>query len=543
MSFLLPSKRTHDNNELTPVIDGENVYRELLAALRAAKRFIYLATWSFDPGLELTRTGSGDPTVREILVERAKAGLEVKVLMWDIYNVGQTPLGNLGAFFQPDVTDFKRELTEAGAKAGSGSTLLLTTNPSKPPSRRFASGADHQKFWVFDDGGKKPFGFVGGLNLGQHEWDTREHLPGDRRRTSPGINRQGLELQDALKSPLKAPFVRGVVEKNLDDRFQLTQRIDSLNLSAQDKKLLKDRIVDFTIDQLKSQKPLPSRHDVMCRLRGPVAAELLEEFRIRWKLASGSTLNEKKGSIPSPSGAKTKVQIGHTAYYPSPGGKLDVWKSYLHALKQAEKYIYIETQYFMSLSVVNVIVERLQRRPYLEVVILLPMKPEEFAVGPAITVRESQLVNNLESIAARKTPHQQRVHAFGLSKWNPSAGEYESIYIHAKLAIIDDEWMTIGSANCGPRSFEFDTELNAFTNDIQEVVNFRRELWSEHMGIAKDDNLLKNPQSAIKRMAQMAEANGKKTSGELNGRLVPLIFNLPPLPLRPYYEEIAKEFF
>lgn len=202
MSFLRPTKRTHDNNEFTPLIDGETAYAELLAAIRAAKRFVYIATWGFDPDLEFTRSGSGDPTVREVLLERAKAGLEVKVLVWDFLSAGHS-LGTLGDLFRPDLGNFKRELTDAGAKAKKGTALYLTVNPSKPPGRRFTTGSDHQKFWVVDDAGGKPFGFVGGLNLGQHEWDTREHRPGDRRRTSAGINRQGLELQDALKDPVK----------------------------------------------------------------------------------------------------------------------------------------------------------------------------------------------------------------------------------------------------------------------------------------------------------------------------------------------------
>lgn len=67
MSFLRPSKRTHDGNELLPLVDGDRTYSELLAAIRAAKRFVYIATWGFDPDLELTRTGSGDPVLREIL--------------------------------------------------------------------------------------------------------------------------------------------------------------------------------------------------------------------------------------------------------------------------------------------------------------------------------------------------------------------------------------------------------------------------------------------------------------------------------------------
>lgn len=132
------------------------------------------------------------------------------------------------------------------------------------------------------------------------------------------------------------------MEQALNDKFQLSQRLDNLTLTDQERELLKNKVIDLAIDHLKAQKPLPPRHDVTSRIRGPAASELLEEFRVRWRLGGSGKLEEKAGKIPSPSGAKTKVQVGHTAYYPSPGGKQDIWRAYLHALKQAERYIYLE---------------------------------------------------------------------------------------------------------------------------------------------------------------------------------------------------------
>jgi phosphatidylserine/phosphatidylglycerophosphate/cardiolipin synthase-like enzyme len=541
VSFLRPSKRTHEGNEFTPIVDGESAYRELLGAIRAAKRFIYLATWSFDPGLELTRSGSGDPVLRDLLLERAKDGLEVKVLVWDFLSTGHS-LGTLGDLFRVDLKDFKRELAAAGAAVKKGSSLFFTSNPTKLSGRVLATGSDHQKFWVVDDAGKDPMGFVGGLNLGQHEWDTPEHKPGDRRRTASGINRQGLELQDALQDPLKRLFVRGSVEQALEDRYELSKWLDGLGLGAADKKVLKDRVVDFAIEQLKKQKPLPPRHDVTGRIRGPAAGEVLEEFRTRWTISGSGALGEKAGTIKSPSGAKTRLQVAHTAYYKKPGGPQDIWKAYLHALKQAERYVYIENQYFTSRSIRNVLIERLRRRRDLHIVILLPLRPEEFFIGAAITLRQSDTIKEIRAAAKRVTPREERVHVFGLSAWNGTTNEYEQVYIHAKVAIVDDEWMTIGSANTFARSFEYDTELNSFCNDVQAVVGLRRRLWSEHLGIDEADDLLKRPMKAIEKMAAKAEANGKKKSGALDGRVVPMTFDLPPIWLHPMYNAIANQF-
>src|SRR5262249_61934351 len=40
-------------------------------------------------------------------------------------------------------------------------------------------------------------------------------------------------------------------------------------------------------------------------------------------------------------------------------------------------------------------------------------------------------------------------------------GQYEDIYVHAKVALVDDAWATIGSANIATRSLRGASELNA----------------------------------------------------------------------------------
>jgi phosphatidylserine/phosphatidylglycerophosphate/cardiolipin synthase-like enzyme len=551
VSYLRVTKRIHDRNEFDPLIDGETAYGELLKAMRAATRFIYIATWSIDPGLELTRTGSNDPTLREVLLEKTKAGLEIKVLSWDFLSV--VTLGTWSALFRPDIGAFIREMAAAGAPHKRGSAFRLTTNPFKPdnpynPNKRpidLATGSHHQKFWLMDDAGKDPVGFVGGLNLLQHEWDTTEHRPNDNRRTAPGINRQGLQLQQAMNNPLlPRALVRGQVEQVLNDRFQLAQRIDAMPISAAEKALLRERIIDLTIAHLMSQKPLATRHDITSRIRGPAAGELLEEFRVRWRIAGAGTLEEKPGKLASPSGATTRLQIGHTAYYKELGDKFDCWRSYLHALRKAQSYVYLENQYFTAPSVRNALVDRMRRSAKLELVVVLPNKAEEFHLGPGIALRQSQNVEAIRAAARSRTPGKDRVHVFGLSQWNGASNAYEDIYVHAKVGIIDDKWMTIGSTNCSSRSFEWDTELNAFTDDAATIAAFRKELWSEHLEVAKDDPILRDSMRAIARMAETAAANAKLKSGELKGRLVPMKFDLPPWWLHRYYEDlILKEFF
>jgi phosphatidylserine/phosphatidylglycerophosphate/cardiolipin synthase-like enzyme len=46
---------------------------------------------------------------------------------------------------------------------------------------------------------------------------------------------------------------------------------------------------------------------------------------------------------------------------------------------------------------------------------------------------------------------------------NPSGTE--ALYVHAKVAIVDDRWLTVGSANLNEHSLFNDTEINIATCD------------------------------------------------------------------------------
>ena len=58
----------------------------------------------------------------------------------------------------------------------------------------------------------------------------------------------------------------------------------------------------------------------------------------------------------------------------------------------------------------------------------------------------------------------------------------EEIYIHSKVAIANDVFMTIGSANINTRSMQVDSELNVVTECEGVARKLRRELWRNHTG-------------------------------------------------------------
>src|SRR5437879_11480845 len=67
---------------------------------------------------------------------------------------------------------------------------------------------------------------------------------------------------------------------------------------------------------------------------------------------------------------------------------------------------------------------------------------------------------------------------------------YRPIYVHAKVAIVDDLWTTVGSANLNNRGMRDDTEMNVATLDAELAVGLRMLLLSEHVGLMSEEDLL-----------------------------------------------------
>jgi phosphatidylserine/phosphatidylglycerophosphate/cardiolipin synthase-like enzyme len=55
------------------------------------------------------------------------------------------------------------------------------------------------------------------------------------------------------------------------------------------------------------------------------------------------------------------------------------------------------------------------------------------------------------------------------------------VYVHAKVGIVDDAWLTVGSANLNEHSLFNDTEVNVVTDDAHVAREVRERLWSEHL--------------------------------------------------------------
>jgi phosphatidylserine/phosphatidylglycerophosphate/cardiolipin synthase-like enzyme len=69
-----------------------------------------------------------------------------------------------------------------------------------------------------------------------------------------------------------------------------------------------------------------------------------------------------------------------------------------------------------------------------------------------------------------------------VSGYDKRRWRYREIYIHSKLLLIDDGFMTLGSANLNQRSMAVDSEINIATNDAALARSMRNRIWMQHSG-------------------------------------------------------------
>jgi phosphatidylserine/phosphatidylglycerophosphate/cardiolipin synthase-like enzyme len=213
-------------------------------------------------------------------------------------------------------------------------------------------------------------------------------------------------------------------------------------------------------------------HDASTRIRGPAVADVAEHFRLRWQEVTG----EQLPVVPPPEPAgEVELQIARTVpekiYRRLPKGEFTILESYLRALGAAKKVIYLENQFLWSPEVVAVLAEKLRNPPdeRFRLLVLLPAKPNN---GNEDTRGQLGVLAAADDGAGR----------FLACTLHQPGDDGRPVYVHAKIGIVDDRWLTLGSANLNEHSLFNDTEMNVVTHDEGLARATRLKLWSEHLG-------------------------------------------------------------
>ena len=86
-------------------------------------------------------------------------------------------------------------------------------------------------------------------------------------------------------------------------------------------------------------------------------------------------------------------------------------------------------------------------------------------------------------------------------------GKRQTAYVHAKMMVVDDVWLTLGSCNLHPFSLSGHSEMNVSVWDAEVVKGLRTALFDRHLGVATaslDDR------AALARFKEIAQANGAR---------------------------------
>ncbi len=290
-----------------------------------------------------------------------------------------------------------------------------------------SGGSHHQKYALIDD----EVAFVGGLDLCDSRWDTRAHAPHDERRVdvSGEPYRPFHDLQLALRGAVVADF------RSIFQEFWSAV----------------------------SEQPAPQRLE-------------------RWEQAP-SLRELAEGGLPL---RGSQVLLSRTLFRQGQAPVAEVEALMRAAILGAESFVYAENQYFTSLSILTAFGERLSdpARPPLTIVVVMPdggdTPKEDFVLG-----NRQRSVRYALAKLAEAHGHQLRF----LISSDRSAEQPVSTFIHAKLLVVDDQLLCVGSANLTNRSMRIDSELNLTVQgepdsdtcaDIRAIVD---SLLCEHAGI------------------------------------------------------------
>ncbi len=278
--------------------------------------------------------------------------------------------------------------------------------------------------------------------------------------------------------------------------------------------------------RLPSGKTYAPWHDVTMVLGGPVAGRLAELGRDRWQDATGEELGaietcpEHWPDDLALSFEEVDVAVARTR--PAYGNRTEVREVealFLDMIAAARRFIYIENQYFTAGKIAAAIAARMREDDPPEIVLVMPRTADGWLEQRAMDAARVRL--------ARAIGRVDRLNRFRI--YVPVTAGGQDIYVHAKVSIVDDRFLRVGSANLNNRSLGLDSEcdiaidaaLPANRDTIPAIAGVREKLMAEHCGVSPEE------------MARAIEAAGGSLIGAIEAMTAPGRRRLELLDLTP----------
>jgi phosphatidylserine/phosphatidylglycerophosphate/cardiolipin synthase-like enzyme len=416
-------------NTVEPLVDGPATFRAIQRAIESATdgtHYIYLLAWWLDPWVNLDGPGT---SLLDLFARAGERGVQVRVLAWD---APRLTLGPHSALHDAAVAAISR-LPNCHAQQDLGGGLT-------------SAKSHHQKLLVVQ-GRDGLVALCGGVDVNADRIHDLPPPPGSYRADRPAVGWTGASGGSGGSGP------QG------------------------------------------TGNPL---HDVHARVTGPTALPLLRMFLRRWWARSGDRAIDRQAplrgrydqAVPAPTGRQF-ARAGETfnGVLRLPSGNVrsrevtvqDIW---LRSILGARQFIYMEEQYLLSDCAAAAIRAMLPKLAHVTILIA----PSEITDMPGVWQRRRAFIDAI----TQGNPHANRLHIYTrtVGQQQPCVrANAPHLYIHAKTAVIDDELMLIGSANCNNRGWETDSELVvASFEDARGPASvagrLRAELWAHHLGVA-----------------------------------------------------------
>lgn len=259
--------------------------------------------------------------------------------------------------------------------------------------------------------------------------------------------------------------------------------------------------------------PYGPYHDVQIMMDGPVVDDFALIARWRWQRAAGY-----EAAPPSPTNCKnSNAHVKPGPLWPSRFPPLltdmdcaisrtiprmddteeitEIRQMYLDLIGTAKEFIYIENQFLTSNEIAQALNQRLHEKPGLRVLCISSYDPQ------GVMEREGMWAGRIDF---KKTLEQgielARVRIL-CSGMTDSQGQAHYKRIHSKVIVIDDTYLTVGSANINNRSMTLDTECDlqvmaTTPEQARWIRQIRNDLIAEHSGLpmANIENLIRSGQ-------------------------------------------------